>query len=701
MHILQVIPGLESGGVETGTIDLAKELVRQGHKAVVISNGGKLTKDLTATGGIHYTLPVHEKSPITAFNMIGKIREVIKQEEIDLVHARSRVPAFSAYFAARQCNVPFITTCHGYYSRHLFSRVMAWGKFVIVASNVIARHMIKDFGVPYEKIRLIPRGVDLEKFPYNAQDEANKKKRGYSIGIIGRITPIKGHVYFIRAISKVVRLLPNIKVYIIGDAPPSKPKYRQELEILVRRLSLSKYVHFLGQRHDIPQQLKKLDLLVMPSVGEEAFGRAIIEAQAIGVPVIATRVGGIVDIIKDGENGILVPPRDWSSLSDAIIGILKNGEFKDRLSKMGRANVEKNFSLSQMYEKTIKVYNETLSSCRIVVIKWSALGDVILSLPALKAIRQHSPRARIVMVTCKSGREIINRYNYVNEFIIYQGRKGTGGFKELFDISAELRRASVDMVIDLQNNKKSHMLSYLSLAPRRIGYKSGKLDFFLTDAIEGAKIQMRPIAHQFMLLRHIGIETEPALLKLELSSKDQDYAESVLKDAWIGKGQALVGVNCGASLKWDTKRWPVEKIARLCDLLAKNKIRVVLTGTKEDKNQAQRIIGLTRAKPIDITGQTTIMQLAAVIRYCSVFISADSAPIHLAASLGVPFVALFGPTDPKRHLEPSDNFRVIYNQLRCSPCYKPRCAKPICMNRITEEDVSEAVLDLLERKKEF
>ena len=115
MNILQVVPELQTGGIETGTIDLAKELIGQGHKAVVISNGGKLTKDLASCGGIHYTLPVHDKFPLTIIKIVNKIREVIKKEKIDLVHARSRAPAISAFFAAYLEKVPFVTTCHGHY----------------------------------------------------------------------------------------------------------------------------------------------------------------------------------------------------------------------------------------------------------------------------------------------------------------------------------------------------------------------------------------------------------------------------------------------------------------------------------------------------------------------------------------------------------------------------------------------------------
>ena len=700
MNILQILPELKSGGVETGTVDLARELIKQGHKAVVISNGGSLVKELTACGGIHYALPVHEKSPITAISMIKKIKEIIKKENIDLVHARSRVPAISAYFAAFQARIPFITTCHGYYSTHLFSRVMGWGRFVIVASNVMARHMIKNFKVPRHRIRLIPRGVDLEKFPYRPPD-INSTKKDYTIGVIGRITPIKGHLYLIRAITKAARLLPNIKVSIVGDGPLKKPKYRQELEILVRRLSLSKYIRFLGNRQDIPQQLAKLDLIVVPSVGEEAFGRVIIEAQACGVPVIATRIGGIVDIVKDGENGILVPPRDWNALSDAMIRVLKDRDLRQRLSRAGRINVEKNFSLSHMYKKTIKVYSQALSSFKIVITKWSALGDIILSLPALRAVSMKFPKAEIMMVTSNSGRELLSRYSYVKEFLIFQREKGLGGIKEILELSAELRKTSVDLVLDLQNNRRSHLISFLSSAPRRIGYRTKKFDLLLNEAVGGAGLGLSPVAHQFRLLKLLGIDSIPTPPELTVSKEESSYAEDMLSAAWLAKNQVLVGLNCGGSRRWQTKRWPVEKLARLCDLLAQKKIRVVITGEKGDTAEAEKLLLLTKSKPINAAGKTTIMQLAAVIQRCSVFITPDSAPMHLAAFLGIAFIALFGPTDSRRHLQAFDaRYRIIHKKLKCSPCYKPRCSNIRCMEKITPEEVAAGVLELLKENKD-
>lgn len=699
MNILQVLPELNSGGVETGTIDLAKELMRHGHRAVVISNGGKLLKELLSMGAVHYELPVHDKSLFTVLKMIEDIKHIIKKENIDIVHARSRVPAFSAFFAARSARVPFITTCHGYYSRHFFSRVMGWAGFVIVPSNVVARHMISDFGVPRDRIRLIPRGVDLDKFEY-AKAQTVSQKKEFSIALIGRITPIKGHVYLIRAISKVSRIVPDIKVYIIGEPPKAKPKYKTELESLVKRLNLSGHISFTGDCADIPSRLKGIDLVVVPSVGEETFGRVIIESQAAGVPVIASRIGGIIDIIKDNINGILVNPRDHNKLAEAILRLIKDPALRERIRENARNVVEKEFTIDSMYEKTMKVYQQARASCKILIIKWSALGDIILSLPAFKAVKEKFPSADIALFTSRQGVEVSGRFPYIKDFFVYDNLKGINGFAKLLGISSELRKYQPDIVLDLQNNRKSHMLAFLSLSRTRIGYKSGKLDFLMNNAVSGPKEPLSPLEHQFRLLKHLGIDSIPGPDFFNINCKEEDYARSLIKESWIGENQKIVGFNIASSSKWSSKNWPLEHIAKLADLLARDNIRLFMTGAKHDQASAKNIISLSKSKPFDITGRTSIMQLAAFIKRCDVFVSPDSAPMHIAGLMKVPLVALFGPTDPARHLQrfyEQDKTCLLYKKIKCSPCYRARCRHAKCMEGITPDETACAIKTLLKR----
>src|SRR5262245_35900413 len=237
MRILQILPEMNVGGVETGTVDLAKYYVQQGHKSYVISNGGRLVEDLERSGTKHFALPVHKKNLFKMIGLIGKVRDIIVEHKIDIVHARSRVPAWIAFFACRGTDASFITTCHGYYQNRMFSQVMGWAKRVIVPSEVIGRHMIDHYKVPAENVRRIPRSVDLKRFSIPRKDKPNEPRR--TVAIVGRITPLKGHTFFLQAMAKVARKIPYVRILIIGDAPASKEAYKREVQELVKRLGLS------------------------------------------------------------------------------------------------------------------------------------------------------------------------------------------------------------------------------------------------------------------------------------------------------------------------------------------------------------------------------------------------------------------------------------------------------------------------------
>ena len=696
VNVLQVLPELNVGGVETGTVDLAKWLNRNGHKAVVVSGGGRLIKQLESFGIRHYQLNVDRKSPFSVLPTIKALKEVIKKEDIQIVHARSRIPALIAFFAARATRAIFITTAHGYYRKHSLSGIMGWGRFVIVASNVMARHMMEDFKVPFDRIRLVPRGVDLTKYPFIQR--ATQRGVVNTIGMIGRITPLKGHSYFLKSIAIILRAMPHIKVLIVGDAPKGKEKYVDELKLLSRRLGIANAVEFVGSSENITEVFKRLDALVLSSIVPEGFGRVIIEAQASGVPVVATRVGGVVDIVEDGVNGLLVYPKDPTSLADGIIRILKDRRLAQKLTQQARKDVEKKFTLEKMCQDTFKIYEEALTAQNILVIKISAIGDVILSIPSLRAIRQKFPKANIKVMVGLKARNSLKGCPYINDIIVCDFEGKDKGLFGLLRLAAILRRHHFDIVMDLQNNRKSHLLSFLSFSPLRFGYKNGKLSFLLNRGIKDTKGPLGPIEHQFRVLNSIGASSDDKHLELWPSKEDEVWARGFLDSNWIGTTQLLIGINMGASERWATKRWPVSNIAKLCDELAKKfRARVIITGIRKDIKTAKKLSDMTKSKPIIACGKTNITQLAALMKHCKVFITGDSAPIHVATAIGVPFVALFGPTDPKRHLVSFENGIVLKKDLRCSPCYKSRCLLNYrCMKRINVDEVVGAVRKMLE-----
>lgn len=692
MNILQILPRLDVGGVETGTVDLSKELVKRGHKVIVVSNGGRMVKDLVSTEAVHIKLPVHKKSLFTIIRMIKKLRNIIKEERIEIVHARSRVPAIIAFFAARHTSASFITTAHGYYSTHLLSRIMGWGRFVVVASNIIGRHMIEDFGVPRERIRFIPRGVDIEKFKFHSVERPLHKAE-YKIAVVGRITPIKGHTFFLQAIARVVRIFPKVKILIIGDAPEDRPEYVENLKSLIRKLNIEKFVEFLGSRHDIPKIMSGLDLLVLPSVGQEAFGRVIIEAGASGVPVVATRIGGAVDIIEDNKTGILVRPGDIIEMVESIVRLLKDRNLAKSLAVEARKKVEREYSLSRMIETTVKLYEEVINVKRILVIKLGAIGDVILAVPSLRALRNNFPNAFISVLTGSEARTILKKCPYIDDIILYERKGKYRLIKGLLKVANVIRQKAFDMSIDLQNNRKTHLIAWLGGIPRRFGYNNKKFGYLINNKLKYLKIVVGPVEEQFRVLRKAGVNTVGSSKRLEVWPGKEDflYVDNFLKNEWVRENQALVGLNVGS--RWRTKRWPLKSFARLSDMLAAKDIRVVLTGSKEELPLAKQFIGMTNAKVINAVGKTTVRQLFVLLKRCNAFVTGDSAPLHIASSMGANFVALFGPTDPKRHFEPVDKGVVIKKELDCSPCYKSNCKKLSCMKEITVDEVFKIVMD--------
>lgn len=694
MNILQVLPELHVGGVETGTVDLAKYLVKLGHKAVVVSNGGELVKRLESCGGIHYQLPVHKKSIPSMLRTIPKLVEIIKKEEIDIIHARSRVPAWIAYFANRKTGRVFITTCHGYYTKHFFSYVMGWAKRVIVLSNVIGRHMIDDFGVPHERIRLVPRSVDLERFRFIRPD--TKRKEEFNVGIIGRLTPIKGHLYFIKAMAKVARSIPHLKIWIVGDVQSSKESYKEQIQILTRRLGLWHCTQFLGTQRDIPAILTNLDLLVMATTTQEAFGRVIIEAQAAGVPVVATKVGGVIDIIEEAKTGLLVPPADPAAMAEAALKVFKDPPLATKMAEAAYEKVKRLYNIERMVNSTLEVYQDAMKSHKILMIKLSSVGDVILSAPAIRAVREKFPGSKISVLVGEESKDFLLSCPYIDELLVCDLKNKDKGIRGLLSLGERLRKYDFDMVIDLQNNRKSHLLAFLSGCLKRYGYDNKKLGFLLSYRIKDEKSAVDPVTHQFRVLKMLDIALENPLLEFWPSKEDQEYVDEFLKSEWISPNQRIVGINISSSQRWLTKNWPLQHIIKLCEELGRWDVRVVITGMEKDLDLANLLVNAVKgAKPINACAKTTINQLACLIKRCSVYISTDSAPLHIAAGVGTPLVALFGPTDHRRHFPPAKESVVITRGLLCSPCYKSKCRHTNCMESIRPEEVLKAVDRLL------
>ena len=373
--ILQVIPALGSGGgVERGTIEIAGAIVDAGGRALVASVGGAQVHEVARAGGRHIELPLGSRNPVVIYKNISRLVGLIERENVDLIHVRSRAPAWSAFYAAKRTKRPLVTTFHGTYNagnfiKRAYNSVMTKGERVIAISNFIAEHVHRLYGVPASRLRIIHRGVDISRFnPANVSAErvvqlanAWRLTEGYPVIMLpGRLTRWKGQTIFIEAVAKLERR--DIRCLIVGG-DQGRQDYRRELEAMVEKQNLGEIVGIVDHCADMPAAYMLSDAVASASTDPEAFGRVMIEAQALGRPVIASDHGGARETVLPDNTGWLVPPGDVNALSAALAKVLAlDGAARGRLSDAAIANVVENFSKQQMCAKTLEVYNEVLQA---------------------------------------------------------------------------------------------------------------------------------------------------------------------------------------------------------------------------------------------------------------------------------------------------------------------------------------------------
>ncbi|MBL4721338.1 MAG: glycosyltransferase family 4 protein, partial [Alphaproteobacteria bacterium] len=306
--VLQVLPSLVTGGVERGSVDIAAALVAQGGRAIVVSSGGPMAHDVTRVGGEHITLPVHSKNPFVIRKNIGRLAKIVRSRNVDILHARSRAPAWSAYYAARKTGAGFVTTFHGTYNlgpplKKFYNSIMTRGDKVIAISEHIARHILETYNCDPARIRVIHRGVDFDVFD-PAQVSAERVIKLSSdwrlpdgvpvIMLPGRLTRWKGQIVLIEALALLQR--DDIRCIIVGS-DQGRSRYVREMQARIEALNLSSVVHIVGDCRDMPAALMLSDVVVHASTDPEAFGRVIVEAQAMGRPVVAADHGAGREII--------------------------------------------------------------------------------------------------------------------------------------------------------------------------------------------------------------------------------------------------------------------------------------------------------------------------------------------------------------------------------------------------------------------
>lgn len=369
--ILQVLPSLKSGGVERGTIEMARAIRQAGWGALVASAGGPMEAQVAHAGGAHFKLKLNSKNPLRIWANARHLERIIREHQVDIVHARSRAPAWSAWLAAKRTGANFMTTFHGTYGlggkwKQRYNSIMVRGERIIAISHFICDHILKHYQADPSIIRIIHRGVDLKLFhpvshsPQRMIALAKEWRLPDEYPLIlfpGRITRWKGQDVFLRALAALPHR--NFFAVILGD-DKGHESYRAELEALILSLGLGAHVRIAKHTHYISEAYMLSKLVVATSIEPEAFGRVVLEAQAMGKPVIATNHGGPCETMIDGHTGWLVTPGDETMLCSAInLALTQDPESEQWMGQQGMENALR-FSMEAMCEATLNVYEELL-----------------------------------------------------------------------------------------------------------------------------------------------------------------------------------------------------------------------------------------------------------------------------------------------------------------------------------------------------
>lgn len=370
--VLQVLPRLVAGGAERGAVDIAAAVAAAGGTALIASEGGPMEYELKRSGGLHIKMPLASKNPLVMYWNVRRLVEVIKAYGVDIVHARSRAPAWSAAAAAKRTGSHFVTTFHGAYAitggiKRRYNAIMTKGERVIANSEFIARHIRDNYSVDPARVRVIRRGIDLSRFdPERVSAErviqlANRWRLPDGVPIVllpGRLTRLKGHRLLIEALSHLRDV--DFRCILVGS-DQGRGAYRSELERLAARYDLSNRVYLPGHCDDMPAAYMLADVVVSASTQPEAFGRVISEAQAMGCPVVASNHGGVCEQVLEGRTAFLFEPSDAEGLAEAIRKALSlDATQRERLARAAHKHAAANFSKAEMCASTLALYREIL-----------------------------------------------------------------------------------------------------------------------------------------------------------------------------------------------------------------------------------------------------------------------------------------------------------------------------------------------------
>lgn len=375
LTVLQIIPNLGTGGAEQACVDMAAAIAARGDVSLVVSEGGRRVGEIEKAGARHILGDVATKNPAKIIRNALWLAKIIKAHKVDIVHARSRAPAWSAYLACKKTGCHYITTFHAAYKfksrvKKAYNSVMAMAERCIAISPFIADYMRQSYGLGDDKIRLINRGIDVETFNPAAvsRERQDNLLASWRIGwdrpiflLPARLSPIKNHSLIIQAMALLKEAgKPLPLVCFVGD-DQGRVDYSEALKRKIGLGGLEECVKLVGPCSDMPAAYSLASLVLMPSKVPEGFGRVPVESMAMGVPVIASNLGATQTTIVEGQTGWLLPPDDaaaWAKKMEAVMALSE--EQRRDMAAWSRQHVVEQFSHEGMIVATLAVYDEVM-----------------------------------------------------------------------------------------------------------------------------------------------------------------------------------------------------------------------------------------------------------------------------------------------------------------------------------------------------
>ncbi len=669
------------------------------------------------------------------FPTVFKIKKIIVCNQIDLICTSSMVNLYGA-LAAKLTHRPHILIAVEYLPvlspfTHYF---LLLSDKIICCSDMVSR-MFKKSG----KVLVKYPGVDLNEFSPHVDSRAVKEELGISGNLVSMVTRLdkwKGVETFIRAAKYVEH---EAKFIIFAELVLGKEKYLNKLENMIKQLRLDGRV-FIRITRCTPEVIAASDIIVHASLRPEPFGLIVIESMATGKPVIASKLGGPLEIISDGADGLLVESANPQILALAISGLLKNPKVASEMGVKAREKVTEKFNIKEYARSFDGIFKEALKEhslkqarisigksrlvrisaplakllapgpCKqkdvdkdaiekILVIQLFGMGDLICSFALLETFKQYFGQSRITLLVDKKLTGLAKFMGY-SDYIGYKR-----GILSKLRLLPKIRKDKFDLAVVLNPLFQGAWIAYLSQAKYRLGYVRDyegiqnieKISCLLTHPVLQPGKPMHDIYRYLGIIEPIGINPLCPVPELNIPESMIVWADKFLQDNGIKQNEFILGINPHAG--WESKCWPIDNFVKVADNIAEeHNAKIIFFGSpaRKDIERVDVIMRAMRHKAISAAGETDMPKLAALINKCSVFLTNDSGPMHLAAALSINIVALFGASDVRKFGYEKENIiNIVANDLFCKPY---ALNDGVCMKGIEAKEVIKAI-EILRRNK--